>query len=347
MRLGLSREGARRLGTWVWNGAMMAGAATVAGAAGLTWLSRIKARGLESRPDPATSYAEALQRLARLEDAEDETILPICRTRGLLHGRRTERAVILVHGLTNCPQQWAPFAELLYARGFNVLLPRMPRHGLADRLTTEPSRLRAEELRDFADRAADIAAGLGTQVTIVGLSAGGIVGAWAAQYRREIGKAVLISPSLGLGRYARWLQLIFMNVALLLPDVQTHRFSRADGGVPYAYLGWSTKALGEVLRLGVATARAAVAARPACQHLVVVTNDNDMAVSSQITRQLVAAWQSRGLQRVELYEFDRSEGLPHDLIDPNNPRQRVDLVYPILLDLIDRDDTLGKSSAKV
>ena len=46
-------------------------------------------------------------------------------------------------------------------------------------------------------------------------------------------------------------------------------------------------------------------------------------------------------RRVEFYEFDRDERLEHDLIDPNNPHQRVDLVYPILLDLIVRDDTLG------
>jgi carboxylesterase len=341
MRLGLSGAAARRLGTWVWNASVVAGATTIAGAAGLAWLSRIKARGLESRPDPAATYAEALERLARLEAGEDDTILPICRTRGLLHGQPTGQAVILVHGLTNCPQQWAPFAELLYARGCNVLLPRMPRHGLADRLTTEPARLRAEDLRDFADRVVDVAAGLGEQVTMVGLSAGGIVTAWAAQYRPEIDKAVTISPSLGLGRYARWLQLIFMNVALALPDVQTHRFQRADGGVPYAYVGWSSRALGEVLRLGVATARAAVEARPACQHLVVVTNDNDRAVSSQLTRQLVTAWQSRGLKQVEFYEFSREQGLPHDLIDPNNAQQRVDLVYPILLDLITREDRLG------
>ena len=104
--------------------------------------------------------------------------------------------------------------------------------------------------------------------------------------------------------------------------------------MPYAYVGWSSRALGEVLRLGVATARAAVQARPACQHLVAVTNAADTAVSSQVTRQLVAAWQSRGLQRVEYYEFERELGLEHDLIDPNNPRQRIDLVYPILLDLI-------------
>ena len=127
MRVQLSSEAARRLGNWVWNAAFVAGAATVGGAAGLTWLSRIKARGLESRPDPALGYAEALDRLERMAALDDQRISPVCRTRGLLHGGPTEQAVILVHGLTNCPQQWAPFADLLFNRGCNVLLPRMPR----------------------------------------------------------------------------------------------------------------------------------------------------------------------------------------------------------------------------
>jgi hypothetical protein len=74
---------------------------------------------------------------------------------------------------------------------------------------------------------------------------------------------------------------------------------------------------------------------------VVVTNANDISVSNQLTRQLVSLWQSRGLKRVEYFEFEREQGLEHDLIDPNNPRQRVDLVYPILLELIARDDSLG------
>ncbi|MCC7370642.1 MAG: alpha/beta fold hydrolase [Chloroflexi bacterium] len=338
MQLALSSAAARRAGNWAWNAAFVAGAATVGGAAGLSWLSRWKVRGLQPHPDPATDYAGALERMLRMEFLDDGSISPVCRTRGLLHGRRTEHAVILVHGLTNCPQQWAPFAELLYARGCNVLLPRMPRHGLADRMTTEPKRLRAEELRDFADRVVDIAAGLGERVTFVGLSAGGIVGAWVSQHRPEVTKSVLIAPSLGFGQYGEWLQLVFMNLMLHLPDVETHHFRRTERAMPYAYVGWSTRALGEVLRLGVATARDAVRQRPATQHLMVVTNANDMAVSNQLTRQLVSIWQSRGLRRVEYYEFDKAQQLEHDLIDPNNPKQRVDLVYPILLDLITRED---------
>ena len=53
----------------------------------------------------------------------------------------------------------------------------------------------------------------------------GIVAAWAAQYRPELAKAVLISPSLGFSTFGRYAQMLFMNVVLALPDVATQRFS--------------------------------------------------------------------------------------------------------------------------
>src|SRR5262245_52939363 len=161
MRVRLPGNALKRLGTWAWNAVFVVGVATIGGAALVTWLSRIKARGLHSRPDPALDYVGALDRLERMAALDDDRISPVCRTRGLLHGRPTEQVVILVHGLTNCARQWAPFGDLLYQRGCNVLLARMPRHGFRDRMTTEPSHLRAEELRDYADRIVDIAAGLG------------------------------------------------------------------------------------------------------------------------------------------------------------------------------------------
>jgi carboxylesterase len=336
MAVGLSRERARRLGSLVWNTALVGGAAALVAGAGLTWISQVKARGLTSVPDPAPDYDAALDRLARLQALDGDTINPVCRSRALLHGRTTQQAVILVHGLTNCPQQWSLFAEQLRERGVNVVLPRMPRHGLIDRQTNEIGKLRAEELREHGDRVVDIAAGLGERVAIVGLSAGGIVAAWAAQHRPELERAVLIAPSFGFAQYGQYAQMLFMNVVLALPDVTTERFSEVERVMPYAYLGWSSHALGEVLRLGLATARAAVAARPATQHLVLVTNANDRAVNNPLARQLVSIWQSRGLRRVEYYEFDRAEQLEHDLIDPNNPKQRVDVVYPVLLDLVTR-----------
>jgi alpha-beta hydrolase superfamily lysophospholipase len=336
MQLTLSEESARRLGNLVWRSTLALAGTTVAAGLGLTWFGRWKVRGLQSHPDPAYDYDDALRRLGELQAGDGDDVNAVCRSRGLLHGHKTERAIILVHGLTSCPQQFARLGEAFFERGYNVLLPRMPRHGLADRMTTELGHLRAEELRTFGDAVVDIAAGLGDAVTVAGLSAGGIVTAWAAQYRAELAKAVMISPALGLGSYGSWLQLLFMEIVLSVPDIPTQRFSKVDSAMPYAYVGWSSRALGEVLRLGLATARAAVRKPPATQHLIVVTNANDAAVNSQITRQLVTLWQSHGLRRVEYYEFERDLKLEHDLVDPNNPRQRVDVVYPVLLDLITR-----------
>jgi carboxylesterase len=142
------------------------------------------------------------------------------------------------------------------------------------------------------------------------------------------------------------MQLLFMNVGLLLPDIATQKFTKVDRAMPYAYIGWSSRALGEVLRFGLATFLAAMKERPAVQNLLIVTNSNDPAVNNSLTRQLVSLWQARGLQQVAFYDFDRSEGLEHDLIDPNNPRQRVDMVYPILLDLLTRDDVPGVTIAR-
>ena len=87
-------------------------------------------------PDPATDYDDALRRVAAVEARDGAAIAPECRTRLLTHGARAARAVVLLHGLTNCPEQFRALGERLYERGANVYIPRLPEHGLADRMTT-------------------------------------------------------------------------------------------------------------------------------------------------------------------------------------------------------------------
>jgi hypothetical protein len=118
---------AREIGSEVWKWGAYASAGVVVGTSGLIWLSRRKSRGLDSQPDPAPDYDGALERLAGLHGHDDERVNPVCASRGLLHGRKTEKAIILIHGITNCPQQFAPLGEQFFERGYNVLLPRMPR----------------------------------------------------------------------------------------------------------------------------------------------------------------------------------------------------------------------------
>src|SRR5262245_59796268 len=81
-----------------------------------------------SAPDPATDYAAAEAKFAALHALDSDAVQDICRSTLLAHGRRMPHAYILLHGLSNCPRQYVQFAPLLFARGANVLVPRLPLH---------------------------------------------------------------------------------------------------------------------------------------------------------------------------------------------------------------------------
>src|SRR5947207_163517 len=106
-----------------------------------------------------TDYAEALARVAALQALDTDAVHTLCRTQLLSHGQRTARAVIFLHGLTNCPKQFARLAQTFFERGDNVLNARMPLHGLRDRLTAELAGLSARQLTDFTGHLLDLAHG--------------------------------------------------------------------------------------------------------------------------------------------------------------------------------------------
>ena len=123
---------------------------------------------------------DAIQtRIAR--ERADPACDPRCLSLLLQHGRRTDRALVLFHGFTNCPRQFALLAELFYSRGFNVYVPLLPRHGLLDKLTTALEALTVEELTDAAATALSLTSGLGSGANALGLSVGATMVAWLAQ----------------------------------------------------------------------------------------------------------------------------------------------------------------------
>ena len=148
---------------------------------------------LRSHPAPMADYAAALRRFQQIQETEGPELNPVCRSILLTHGQRTERTLVFFHGYTNCPQQFRDLGHIFYELGYNVLIPRLPRHGLADRKVENLSPLKAEELRECADTSVDIACGIGRKVYVAGLSAGGTLSAWIAQNRSEVTRAVLIA----------------------------------------------------------------------------------------------------------------------------------------------------------
>src|SRR6266516_2230627 len=113
----------------------------------------------EHTDNQALDYESAITRYAELQAAEDDTINPVCRSKIMTHGTKTENVIVLVHGITNCPEQFAEFAPLFFEWGYNVFIPRIPRNGLANRMTNEHTSLTAAEPRDCSNTLVDTASG--------------------------------------------------------------------------------------------------------------------------------------------------------------------------------------------
>jgi carboxylesterase len=294
-------------------------------------------RDLASDPHPALDYDDALQGFDLLEDRVLPGMNPDCRPRLLEHGRATEKVIAFIHGYTSCPKQFASLGEAFFDLGYNVLILPLPHHGLADRMTAEHAQLTAEELVAYTDQIVDITQGLGEDVTVVGFSLGGSVAAWAAQTRSDVDFVVLIAPGFGLQPIPADLTLPAIRLAMLLPNF--YRWwepeNKAAGGLPHAYPRIATRALAQMLRLGYAVRDRARQAPPQAGAILIVTNENEPSVQNGLTERLAQAWIAHGAE-VSLHEFPKELNLPHDLIDPEHPYGHPEIVYPILIPLLQR-----------
>ena len=293
---------------------------------------------LHSHPSPVLDYAAAFDRFQRLQRTEGPEVNPVCRSILLTHGQRTERAVIFFHGYTNCPEQFRKLGQIFYELGYNVLIPRLPRHGLADRKVENLSQLTAEELRDCADSSVDIACGLGHKVYVAGLSAGGTLAAWIAQNRSEVTRVVLIAPALGFTRHdGTRFQKALAVLLPFLPDIRRYwpDFDPDSLALGHTYPGFSSWALGQLLRVSVATFARALNQAPRVQDVVLVTSRSDQAVSDYLVWQLIGLWRNRELFKFASVDFPKTMKIEHDMIDPTNKNQQTEIVYPVLIRLLD------------
>jgi carboxylesterase len=290
---------------------------------------------MASQSHPATTYAEAIERFERLSAQDDGRVNSVCRSQLLTHGEKVERSIVLVHGIPNCPQQYAKLGPLFFEHGLNVLIPRMPHHGYADRATRDLRLLTTEELRVFTDETTDIACGLGEQVIYLGLSAGGILATWVAQFRADVARAVVIAPALNVAHVPARLNSSLIFTMNTLPDRYLKRSEAAMAVTPpYVYYGQSSRAVGQLMRFGAYATRAARMTAPAAQSILVVTSAFDTVVDNATIRLLVNRWRAHSARDLTTYEFPLDQRIVHDMIDPVRGDQQVDKVYPVLLDLI-------------
>jgi alpha-beta hydrolase superfamily lysophospholipase len=265
-------------------------------------------------------------------DRDDDRIARKARTALYVHGARTPWSVVLFHGLTNNPAQYVDFAPQLFVLGVNVVVPRMPLHGYADRMTDAPAALTAEMLLNAAYEAVDAAMGLGERVAVLGISMGGLLCAHLGQFRRDVATSVPVAPDFGLLRFSCGFTNLLCNVMLRVPNFflwWDPRVKMAQRPAT-AYPRFSTHALMQTIRIGNAVYKAAKTTAPAAGRISTVVNTRDPAVNNAATKQVVDRWkhlQSGGIDYIELTNLPEN----HDIIDPDNPQARISLVYPRLI----------------
>ena len=123
-----------------------------------------------------------------------------------------------------------------------------------------------------------------------------------------------------------------------MPDIEVFwdPIKGADwDGPAHVYPQFSTHVIAEILRLGVSIRDEAYFTQPEADSVLFVLNDNDPSVDNQAAEELFNAWADAGATNVGVYRIDASLGLGHDLIDQTQPFAKIDVAYPLLLDLID------------
>jgi len=297
---------------------------------------------LEAPPmHQVTEHDTAMEKIVHIQAFEKTLKLyEDCNTTVLTHGHKVEQVIILVHGLTSCPLQFVEFGTLLFEQGYNVLIPRLPYNGYADSETTDLQYLTVKELRDSSALMVDIAHGLGEHVTYAGISAGGTMAAWVTQYRPDVDRAILIAPAFTIDRrLGATVSRLVMYLLYLLPNIMTQSFRRTHGS-RFGYPGFASRSLATMMRLGFFVYDAALKTKPAVQSVLTITNAADPSMNNAIIRNLINRWRKNGLKYCEQYEFEASHNLPHDIIGVQQPKQHVAFVYPILLALITRRQSI-------
>ena len=280
----------------------------------------------------ADSYESALEIAESLKALDGPNVNPVCHTRLYTHGHRVERSLVLLHGFTNCPAQFDKLGHQFFELGWNVLIPRYPRHGYTDRLNTAIAELRSEQLIAVANRAADAGTGLGERLVVAGLSLGAILAGHVAETRAGVERAVLIAPMFGLKPIPGPALTALAQAAFVLPNFYIWWNAKAKAGIkpPHGYPRFATHAYAALFITGRQVMQQAARARPQAKSIVVITNAAEPRLDNRFTNRLVDRWRRHGAD-VETFEFPAWEKLPHDLIDPvSNPPEVTDRSYPVV-----------------
>lgn len=179
----------------------------------------------------------------------DETALEVadaCRSQFFFQSRPTDKLVLFFHGFTAVPEQFAAISTALFDQGYNVLVPRLPGHGLPGEWNADqppPLPKSASTYQEFALSWLETAHHLSRNIVVGGLSSGATLAAWLAlEHPHTIDRALLFAPYLtNSNGLVNWV-------------IETFNFyfkwRVAPGAISFGYQGFYMPALRVFLELG-------------------------------------------------------------------------------------------------
>ncbi|HEX3463689.1 MAG TPA: alpha/beta fold hydrolase [Candidatus Elarobacter sp.] len=282
--------------------------------------------------DPLAKARALLDTIAAQEHADPEIAYP---TRWWLRDEVADTAVVLLHGLTNSPPQYDALAPELFARGHAVVVPRMPYHGYRDRMTDAFGKVRRGDLAAAALQGVVIGALCGARVVVAGISVGAVLAGWLAA-RTRIDTAIAVAPFCGLREVPGGANDALGALLCAAPNRFSWWDPRAKEAQPpaHGYPRFSTRALGESLRLSTEIDDVPADSSTCARHGYLVLNEHEPVVNNVHAARRFDTLRRYGVavERVVLH------GLPHihDVLEPAIPEARTELVYPKLIELIER-----------
>ena len=140
---------------------------------------------LQSSSSEKLNYNQSVAAAVRTinGDSSNADVRPECRSIIKTHGKKTTKAVMMIHGVSACPQQFADLGDTFFNAGYNVYIPRVPSHGLTD--NKRHGEITIPAMAQFMNSSTSIISGLGDETGVVGLSGGANMATWITQYNSQ------------------------------------------------------------------------------------------------------------------------------------------------------------------
>lgn len=295
-----------------------------------------------TQPQPAADPAGARQRFEALCALDDERVGDSTRTQLFEPAGPALATIVAWHGFTNAPSQFAAVATALTEQGYRVLVPRQPYQGFTDVLNRSLAELTVTDLIAHVDACVDIAAGFGDPVWVAGLSAGGVLAAWAAATRREVQRAVLLAPLVAPKGVPMPAVRMLVKFPRLVPRIYywwDPRVKENLGHSPHAYPGFPVPGLMPYLHLSEALFDHTVETERSLTRVVLVSNPGDFAIRRDAARSFATTVFAAHADYYGEATVDPGLGWWHDFVDPWSPhRGSTEQVVALLLAVFGVDD---------